>query len=206
MAMFTIMANIIFIFSSIRRRKLRLYIFSFNALSISSIFIILKVLKFSYRIIGNSLYFISSILFLLVILHEEYRIVKIKKQGIKNKIGIVIFTFQVPLFPILYSFQILTLIIMLLILILLIHVYLNKKTLIHVSFIILFILALSSERFTFLDHFAIVGALEVSYGANFGFVAALLLSSIVAFFKEKLITSKNELMISEKKYKNALNK
>ncbi len=200
-ALITLIANIILIKVSTKRKKIAALAIVTGFLTIGAFFYFLRFIDPFFRILGNVFYLAGIVVMLLAGIIEENHV----RQELKNKKNLKFLSFLsfilLPSSQVLFSLLSIIMIITMTILIIYLHLFLLKKSFLYLSICLTTSMGFSTVLFTLLSQFGIEGTWEISYVFNIIYVTILLISAIIAYFEQELFESIDQIKQTQVKLK-----
>ncbi len=197
LAIYSMITAVIYFILSLKYKKLLPWSLAIIILSMGLLAIYLQYIDPIWRIVGYFL-FLISILWLLCIVFRDYYTVFLQKSlkgnRITLKLGLIILLPGIflifPYFPILFRFQLYVLYLLILGSIAFYQLYTLDKTPTSMMMLLTMMGAVGTMIFKVLSPYGIMeGILELSYQSNIIFITFILITPLIAYFEERLVSS-----------------
>jgi PAS domain S-box-containing protein len=180
-ALLVMAGTIIFIFVSIKRKDLRIYLPTYLIFPIGEVFIYLQIYGSIYRLIGDIIFIISLFFLIGAIFYEYFSLPKERHYSIRDKVKLSAFTIMLGLIQIMIIFLII------IVIYLAIKLYRRTQKAKYIALLFFFNITLITIIATFLSNFNIAGAWELSYLMNILLGAIYFAFPAIVYLTEKII-------------------
>ena len=196
------LGTFIFIFVSVKRKDLIIYLPTYILAPIGYFFIYLQIFNYTYRLLGNIVFLIAVLLFIFAVYYEYFKAIKKNHNTTANnpKNGKAILSLS-PITSLIIGIQLFFSVLIVIAIIMLIKLYFMKRSTKYASLIVFLASALLSAIATILSYFQLPGIWEFSFVAMIILSAVYFMFPIMVYLEEKLAKVGGKLRESEEKYK-----
>ena len=196
------LGTFIFIFVSVKRKDLIIYLPTYILAPIGYFFIYLQIFNYTYRLLGNIVFLIAVLLFIFAVYYEYFKAIKKNHNTTTNnpKNGKAILSLS-PITSLIIGIQLFFSVLIVIAIIMLIKLYFMKRSTKYASLIVFLASALLSAIATILSYFQLPGIWEFSFVAMIILSAVYFMFPIMVYLEEKLAKVGGKLRESEEKYK-----